>query len=283
MPSLLAKKGHRGYPGECKRSAETVMQNLFIAWLALPVVMLFASLFAFYLATAALLVWLSFRSKLSDRIQSFKGLVAPFFVSTATIFGLLVGFLSNDIWERNKQASRVVLAESDTLLALYSLGAASGSDDRGLRTAIRVYVRAVVDDEWPRLAVQERSAQVDAALNTLLREVAQPVATKDAVIQRTMLDMVLRIRAAREDRVVLSNDRTMGTKWMAVLLLALITQIAIAAVHLERPRPQLAALVIFTIAAVSILGLLAVHEAPFEPPIFVPPGPIGDVLRQVPM
>ena len=99
------------------------------AWLALPVVMLFASLFAFYLATAALLVWLSFRSKLSERIQSFKGLVAPFFVSTATIFSLLVGFLSNDIWERNKEASRVVLAESDTLLALYSLGAASGSDD----------------------------------------------------------------------------------------------------------------------------------------------------------
>ena len=283
MPSLLAKKGHRGYAGERKRCAETVMQNLFIAWLALPVVMLFASLFAFYFATAALLVWLSFRSKLSDRIQSFKGLVAPFFVSTATIFGLLVGFLSNDIWERNKQASRVVLAESDTLLALYSLGAASGSDDRGLRTAIRGYVRAVVDDEWPRLAVQERSAQADAALNALLREVAQPVATKDAVIQRTMLDMVLRIRAAREDRVVLSNDRTMVTKWMAVLLLALITQIAIAAVHLERPRPQLAALLIFTIAAISILGLLVVHEAPFEPPIFVPPGPIGDVLRQVPM
>jgi len=283
MPSLLAKKGHRGYAGERKRCAETVMQNLFIAWLALPVVMLFASLFAFYFATAALLVWLSFRSKLSDRIQSFKGLVAPFFVSTATIFGLLVGFLSNDIWERNKQASRAVLAESDTLLALYSLGAASGSDDRGLRTAIRGYVRAVVDDEWPRLAVQERSAQADAALNALLREVAQPVATKDAVIQRTMLDMVLRIRAAREDRVVLSNDRTMVTKWMAVLLLALITQIAIAAVHLERPRPQLAALLIFTIAAISILGLLVVHEAPFEPPIFVPPGPIGDVLWQVPM
>jgi hypothetical protein len=139
----------------------------------------------------------------------------------------------------------------------------------------RGYVRAVVDDEWPRLAVQERSAQVDAALNTLLREVAQPVATKDAVIQRTMLDMVLRIRAAREDRVVLSNDRTMVTKWMAVLLLALITQIAIAAVHLERPRPQLAALLIFTIAAVSILGLLAVHEAPFEPPIFSLPAQLA--------
>jgi heme A synthase len=98
-----------------------------------------------------------------------------------------------------------------------------------------------------------------------------------------MLDMALKIRAAHEDRVVLSNDRTVATKWAAVLLLALITQMAIAVVHLEKPRPQAAALFIFTLAAVSVLGLLAVHEAPFEPPVFVPPGPIIDVLRQVPV
>lgn len=73
-----------------------------------------------------------------------------------------------------KQDSRVVLAESDTLLALYRLG-----------------------------------AQADAALDALLREVAQPAASKDAVIQNRVLDMVLTVRAAHEDRVVLSNDRTM--------------------------------------------------------------------------
>ena len=65
-------------------------------------------------------------------------------------------------------------------------------------------------------------------------------------------------------------------------MLALVTQLAIAVVHLDRPRPQIAALFIFTLAAVSV-GLLAIHEAPFEPPVFVPPGPIGDVLRQVPI
>ena len=258
------------------------MQDWFTAWLELPVPALFASLFIFYFATATFLVWLCFRSQWSVPIQSFKGLVAPFFVSTATIFGLLVGFLASDIWDRNKQAARVVLTESDTLLALYSLGVASGTDDTRLRAAIRTYVRTVVDDEWPRLAVQERSPKAEAALSALLREVALPGTAKDVVIQRTMLDMVLRIRAAHEDRVVLSNDRTMVTKWAAVLLLALITQIAIAAVHLEKPRPQLAALLIFTFAAVSILGLLAVHESPFEPPVFVPPGPIIEVLQQVP-
>src|SRR5205823_12045288 len=151
------------------------MEEWLTSWLALPVPALFASLFVFYFATAAFMVWLSFRSGLSRQIQSFKGLVAPFFVSTATIFGLLVGILSSDIWERNKQAERVVLTESDTLLALYSLGAASGTDTTSLRSAIRGYARAVVEDEWPRLAVEQRSQRTDAALNALLREVALPV------------------------------------------------------------------------------------------------------------
>ena len=259
------------------------MQSWFTAWLALPVPALFASLFAFYLFTAAIMVWLCFRSRLSKRIQSFKGVVAPFFGATAIVFGLLVAFLSNDIWERNKQAERIVFTESDTLVALYSLSVASGSDNKSLRSAIRGYVHAVVEDEWPRLAVQKRSPQTDAALNAILREVALPGTSKNVAVERTMLDMALKIRAAHEDRVVLSNDRTVATKWAAVLLLAIVTQIAIAVVHLEKPRPQAAALFIFTLAAVSVLGLLAVHEAPFEPPVFVPPGPIIDVLRQVPV
>jgi hypothetical protein len=258
------------------------MQEVFTAWTTLPIPALLASLFVFYLSTAALMVWLTFRSKLSRQIQSFKGVVAPFFGSTAIIFGLLVAFLSNDIWDRSKQAARVVSVESDTLIALYSLGAASGTDDDRLRSAIRAYASAVVEDEWPRIARQEPSPRTDAALNALIREVALPATPKDADVRSVMLDMALKIRAAHEDRIALVDDRTAATKWAAVLLLALITQMAIAVVHLDKPRPQIAALFIFTLAAVSILGLLAIHEAPFQPPIFVPPGPIIEVLHQVP-
>jgi len=100
------------------------MQSWSTAWLALSVPALFASLFVFYFGTAALLVWLSFRSPLSTRIQSFKGVVAPFFGSTAIIFGLLIGFLSSDIWERNKQAERIVFTESEP----YSVAVLNVSD-----------------------------------------------------------------------------------------------------------------------------------------------------------
>jgi hypothetical protein len=259
------------------------MQSWFAAWLAWPVVLVFASLFLVYLGAAALITWLCFFSPLRERIQGFKGVVAPFFSSTAVIFGLLIAFLANDIWDRNKQAERIVAIESETLISLFSLSAASGGDNQRLRAAIRAYVDAVVQDEWPRLARQQRSSRTDTAVNALLQEVAQPGNAKDASVQRTMLDMVLKVHAAHEDRIALAFDRTVVTKWLAVLLLALITQISIAVVHLEKPRPQVAALVIFTLAAVLLLGLLAIHEAPFEPPVFVPPGPIADVLQKVPI
>jgi len=61
------------------------MQGLFTAWLAWPVAALFASLFVVYIGAAAFVVWLSFRSPLSGHIQTFKGVVAPFFTSTAKI------------------------------------------------------------------------------------------------------------------------------------------------------------------------------------------------------
>lgn len=258
------------------------MQDLFTDWVAWPVWAIFASLFAVYLGTAALIAWLSFRSALAGRIQSFKGVAAPFFMSTAVIFGLLIAFLSSDIWERNKQAERIVFTEADTLIALHSLSAASTPDNANMRTAIRNYVNAVVNHEWPRMKQEVRSQPTEQALNALLREVAKPANAADPSVQRTMLELVMRVRAAHEERLVLSNDRTVVTKWAGVLLLAFLTQIAIAVVHLERPRPQAAALVIFTVAAVLLLGLLAMHEAPFEPPLLVPPGPIIDVLRLVP-
>ena len=102
-----------------------------------------------------------------------------------------------------------------------------------------------------------------------------------------MLDMVLRIRQAlrNEDRVVLEQRSNGGDQaGRAVMLLALITQVAIAVVHWKARGRKLAALLIFTFAAVSLLGLLAEHESPFRT-AGVPflPARSSDVLKEVPM
>ena len=55
-----------------------------------------------------------------------------------------------------------------------------------------------------------------------------------------------------------------------------------SAVHLEMPRPQIAALTIFSTAAVIGLGLVAAQERPFSPPLEVTPEPLQDIVRETP-
>lgn len=210
--------------------------------------------------------------------QSLAGVVAPYASSLAVLFALLTGFLANDVWERERRASRAVLAERDGLLEVHQLSVASNM--AGVRGALRNYLRTVVADEWSRMADREKSAAAAEALAALLREVVRPGAAAEVgpAVHGALLHGVLRVRTARDDRLVLSNDQSDATKWMSVLILALLTQVALAVVHLDRPRAQFAALVIFGVAAATTLGLVAMRERPFAGALRISPAPLEEVL-----
>ena len=251
------------------------------AWLNLPVVAVFLVLAAYLAAATVVIHWLTFGRATRPLAQSLAGVVAPYAGALAVLFALLTGFLANDVWERERRASRAVLAERDGLLEVHVLSIIS--DMAGVRAALLTYLRTVVADEWPRMADQERSAAADEALGVLLREVARPDAGAEVgpAVRGALLNGVLRARSARDDRLVLSNDQSDATKWLSVLILALLTKVALAIVHLERPRAQLAALVIFGVAAATTLGLIAVRERPFAGAVRVSPAPLEEVLATV--
>jgi hypothetical protein len=65
------------------------------------------------------------------------------------------------------------------------------------------------------------------------------------------------------------------------VILALLTLIALGMVHLERPRAQFAALVVFAAATAAALGLVAVRERPFAGAERISPAPLEEVLSTV--
>ncbi|MGO4706925.1 DUF4239 domain-containing protein [Microvirga sp. 2MCAF38] len=239
---------------------------VFDTWLGLPVWGVFASLAVLLAASGLLVYWLCFGKRCRRIASSFGGVVAPFFGSVAILFALLMGFLANEVWDRNRQAARVVFDERDGLLALNAMTVTNVSDMEEVRDAIRHYVRILIDEEWPLMMDQESSPQAERAILALLAHVSAPKIGIEAgqATQGALLDTVLALRKARSERLALSGDSTDRTKWETVLVLAVITQIAIAVVHLERPRAQAAALSIFTAAAVAALGLVAIRERPFD-------------------
>jgi hypothetical protein len=253
------------------------------AWLSLPLTALISILAAFYSAAALVLVRLSFGARVGPWVRSFRGVVAPYFAAIVTIFSILTGFLANDVWDRNRRAAATVLAEGASLISLHALAAALGTPHVAVDGAIRAYSIAVIDMEWPRMENGEASPEAEAAQDELLGTVAQSdIAPGNAALDSFLLNTALRVRDARGERLALSSDFSENFKWTSVLLMALMAQISLAAVHLDEARAQIAAMVIFTASIVLVIGLIAAHEGPFQPPIGISPAPIAKLLDIVP-
>jgi hypothetical protein len=64
--------------------------------------------------------------------------------------------------------------------------------------------------------------------------------------------------------------------------MAMMAQISVAAVHLDGARAQIAAMIIVTACIVLVIGLIATHEGPFQPPLGIRPALIAKLLDIVP-
>ena len=280
---MLGSAGFPIYHAEIavfERGSETMIDR----WLSLPLPTLWLCLAGFYGSSAIILIYLSFGRLTGAWVQSFRGVVAPYFAGIVVIFGILVGFLANDVWDRSRRAAASVRSEAANLTSLYDLLSSSGLPALPIDHGIRTYVSAVVEKEWPAMARGEAAPEADSAQDRLLDAVADLEAEPNSspAITRVMLDTALKIRDARYERLLLSADYSEGFKWMSVLVIALVGQISVAVVHLERARPHIAAMVIFTSGIVIVLGLIASHQFPFSSALSVSPEPIAEVLMLVP-
>ena len=250
-------------------------------WLNQPIWLLFLILAAAFLVSATLIYAWSFSPWTRSLALSFGGVVAPYFTALSVLLALMTGFVASDTWERQRQADRIVQSESDNVLAVYDLSIAAVSDMSAIRKALHAYVDAVVKDEWPRMSRTQTSTQTEDALALLLQEVAKPEigAAAGNPTQAALLNSVLRIRSDRGARLAINEHSVDDTKWLGLLILGLLTQVAIGVVHLDRPRAQLAAVTIFSVGLVSTLGLIAIHEWPFDGPTAIKPSALEAANR----
>ncbi|PPD44451.1 MAG: hypothetical protein CTY15_06975 [Methylocystis sp.] len=226
------------------------------------------------------LCWLSFASPFAPCVQNWRGVAPPFVGVPATLFGLLMTFLAQDVWDVNRRAYRAVALEREQLVTLSALTENHGVDVADLPQAIRAYVEAVVGLEWKSMENGEESPEAEAALNTLTR--AASTAKIDSAFQRSLIDTVMKVRSAREQRLAIASAYPDDRKWEAVLAIAFITQISLAVVHLERARPQLLAQAVFAAAVVVAVSLVASASEPYSPPNAVSAAPLEQLLDRLP-
>jgi len=121
------------------------------------------------------------------------------------------------------------------------------------------------------------------AYDALLRAVSQPkVATEaGAAVHSALLNAAVRVGTARSERLALASDNTSELKWAMVLMLGIMTQIAIGLVHLVKRNAHIAALSVFSVAAVLTLGLIALQEHPFAGDVRLSAAPLQELLKKM--
>jgi hypothetical protein len=107
-------------------------------WLSLPLPTLWLCLAGFYGSSAIILIYLSFGRLTGAWVQSFRGVAG-----IVVIFGILVDFLANDVWDRSRRAAASVRSEAANLTSLYDLLSSSGLPALPIDHGIRTYVFAI--------------------------------------------------------------------------------------------------------------------------------------------
>lgn len=250
-------------------------------WLDWPAAGMFALLVALYGVTAAAIVWLAYGKVFGARMRRFDGVVAPFFTSVGILFALLTGFLAGDVSDRNRQAVQAIQAEAGALRNIHALSVAAASDMQEIRAAWAGYVRSAIADDWPAMEHGAQAPATNAAYDALLREVSDPriASESGAALHAALLNAAVQVGTARAERLALSGDRTNDLKWITVLMLGVMTQLAIGLVQLQKSGAQAAALAVFSVAAVLMLGLIGLQERPFGGDVRIAPAALQDVLR----
>lgn len=253
-------------------------------WLTLPATQITLWLAVFFGIMASFLCTLSFNRQTRKFIYSFNGISSGFYSSILPILGIMIGFLSSNVWDSNKKASDLVRQEAAELTTIYGFVAVSGLPYKEINRGIRDYVSAVVEKEWPSMSHGKAAPEAEVAQDNLLRITSDICSSNKSAgaCDHALFDIAMKVRETRANRLKLSSDNTETIKWASVLSLAIIAQISIAAVHLEKQRSQMASLAIFTSAIIVVLSLIALHELPFAPPLIINPDPIVELLGVIP-
>jgi hypothetical protein len=233
---------------------------MFELWLRSGAVGIIGIPFVVLFLVVAGIVWLTHLSPARPFFVSCIGITGPFFASVAVLFGLFAAFLASDAQQRDAHARAAVFREADGVRTILRLAEALGGAGEPLKTAAVAYIESV-------LAAHPRDGAAEdlTPLRNLSAAALAPGTTAAAppAAHQAILEGLVQIRQARLERITLTTGTSAPINWIAMLILGVLTQVAVAVVHLERVRAQALALCVFTAAFVATVALIGLAEWPF--------------------
>ncbi|MFO1037582.1 MAG: hypothetical protein U1E45_12100 [Geminicoccaceae bacterium] len=210
------------------------------------------------------IVWLTHLSPARPFFATFVGVCGPFFAAVSILFGLFSAFLANDVHSQNAAINAAISKEADGIRTMLRIAEALGPAGDPIEAAAVTYTRAVLEKEWPAKERWGSEAEDLGALRSLSVAILTPSlsAALPAAAHEVILESLVEVRQARRERLDLVAGERDHMNWVAMVILGVLTQVAVAVVHLDKMRPQAMALAVFTAAFAATAILIGLAERP---------------------
>ena len=247
-----------------------------LAVIAFPVLLLLS------LGMAAAIYWLFEHSPAAGLLGSCQGVNPPVVGVVAMLFALICAFLASEVWQRHAAASAIVLVEASAAHTLLRAASALGAPGAPLHAATRTHLQRIIDEEWPAMhAGRKTMGATDSTQKLFDLLLADPALLALPAPSRSLLhDALAKLRDARTQRLRLAEASVPTVNWVGLLLLSLLTQAAIAAVHIGQRRAMVLALVIYASGMAVAMSVVAVNDRPFAGQDALLPTALIETLQQ---
>jgi hypothetical protein len=207
----------------------------------------------------------------NNEIAGFK------FAAVGAIYGVILAFAIVTVWEKFSEAELFVLQEAGSSATLHRLAAGENADAIASRAALEAYLRAVVEEEWPRMAEGKESREAAKALDGLFAAAMHLGDDKPAAVGVEIMKELGDITQARRGRLHLARGVVPPALWTMLLFGALLTIGFTYFFGQENLRSQVT--MTGALASIVFLGLFVIvlYDHPFSGEVSVEPHPLAAV------
>ncbi len=249
------------------------------AWLLMNDGTVFVSIAILYTTSGLSIYWLYNRPSMRRILADFKGIAG---LLTPMIFVMTTAFLGAAVWQNFSVNADSVRKESHAIISFIQITRVTpGLENKGFTESALDYVHSALEVEWPLLENQHyQSARTSAVFDNLITKIAAVAIAPDTppVIGATLMRWADTLTLARVARVGNAQTDPDTTRWICVLLLAMLMQIAVASLYIDRPRQMAAALAIDTCSTIVMLGMIALSVETHSGLLSVSKEPMEQIL-----
>ncbi len=190
----------------------------------------------------------------------YKGVAVPFFGLPAVLFSLSAALMATSIWENYNMAEKAIKAESQGLSEIISLASTLPElKNSNLANTTRTYAKSILDEEWQTLSSASNDSPKTIEKFIAMRSDFFKAANQlnNNAESKILIHAFQTVDNARGIRLAYVSFDVHPLRMTAILLLAILVQIAVAFVHVAKPKALIVAMSIATATVLIPICMIA--------------------------